>query len=770
MENVLQLNEFFVEGNSPNKSHVLLNITEPSTAEEKAKGYFFAICEIDNADNKYILKLQNIIDEIENNYYEIADQTDKNSLEIVLDKINNQSFSLLKSQINLNCVIGAIRNTDIIFSFYGQPLVLLLYKNKQGQYKKIDLVAQNITKEEENEQTLFSQIIQGKISLNDYFFAGTSRIIDYFSQDRLQKIISTRPPRQSAEHLQRVLAELKSELSFGGLMIHLQPPSHKLIAKERSGKEGDSAKSLTGFFTAQENTANILSPSFFPNLKKITDNLRRRKINQTTETINYKEERSQPGAEINSAHLHARPTTPSTKSLIGSINWQSTLKIIFNFCWQALKYLGQAIVWLMMLVYTLISKLGKSAVLLFMVTINYKNRRRDILNDWSRALKNHKQNIKQIPTSIKILIILSLVMVIILIVSIIYLKTKQERDQANKFFANTAQEIKNKKDTAESSLVYNDLSAALADLKSADTLLSKLDCQNKIRQTTCQELKQDLEILLNKVRRIVIIKPEELANWSQTNSQIKNSQLLMIDKKIIGFNQTNSEITIYDLLSKTNQAVQTNISTQGFTAAAVPKENDYAVFIYENNKLANYDPKNNTWKKIDISYPNQNSQINSLFIYNRRLYCLDKQNNQIYKHDATKTGFAQGEKWLKDNSNLDLSKSVGLAIDGEIFTLTSQGKLNKFKAGQKQDFTIQGLDPNLTSADAIWTYYELKYLYILDANNKRLIILDKQDGSLKKQLTAKEFVKPTSMVIDEANDTAYILDNNKLYKIDLELN
>lgn len=768
MEDVLQLNEFFVEGNSPNKSHVLLNITEPSTAVEKAKGYFFAICEIDNADNKYIIKLQSIIDEIENNYYEIADQTDKNSLEIVLDKINSQSFSLLKPQINLNCVIGAIRNTDIIFSFYGQPLILLLYKNKQGQYKKIDLVAQNIT-EEENEQTLFSQIIQGKISLNDYFFAGTSRVIDYFSQDRLQKIISTRPPRQSAEHLQRVLAELRSELSFGGLIIHLQSLSHKLMAKERSGKKGDSAKSLTGFFTAQENTANILSPSLLPNLKKITDNLRRKKTNQETELANYEERQTQIGAEINSAHLRSRPTTPETKSLISSINWQSTLKIIFNFCWQALKYLGQAIAWLAMLIFTLISKLGKSAILLFMVAVNYRNRRRDILNDWSRALKNHKQNIKQIPISIKILIGLSLVMVIILIISIVYLRAKQTRDQANKFFASTRQEIKNKKDTAESSLIYNDLPAALADLKSADALFSKLDCQDKTKQATCQELKQDLEILLNKVRRMVIVKPEELANWSQINPQIKNSQLLMIDKKIIGFNQAGSEVTTYDLLSKTSQATQTNISTQGFTAAAVPKENDYAILVYENNKLANYDPKNNTWKKIDISYPNQNAQINNLFVYSRRLYCLDKQNNQIYKHDVTKTGFAQGEEWLKDDSNLDLSNGVGLAIDGEIFTLTSQGKLNKFKAGQKQDFTIQGLDPNLTSADALWTYYELKYLYILDASNKRLIILDKQDGSLKKQLTAKEFVKPTSMVVDEANDTAYILDNNKLYKIDLEL-
>ena len=52
----MHLNEFFVEGSSPEESHVLLNITEPSTPEERGKGYFFAICEIFNGDNDYILK------------------------------------------------------------------------------------------------------------------------------------------------------------------------------------------------------------------------------------------------------------------------------------------------------------------------------------------------------------------------------------------------------------------------------------------------------------------------------------------------------------------------------------------------------------------------------------------------------------------------------------------------------------------------------------------------------------------------------------------
>ena len=101
--------------------------------------------------------------------------------------------------------------------------ISFFYKNKLDEYKKIDLIAENSGQTDDSERKqIFSQIIQGKISASDYLFAGTSRINNYFTPDRLQKIISARPPRQGADHLQRVLSELKSELSFGGIIVYLQ--------------------------------------------------------------------------------------------------------------------------------------------------------------------------------------------------------------------------------------------------------------------------------------------------------------------------------------------------------------------------------------------------------------------------------------------------------------------------------------------------------------------------------------------------------------------
>ncbi len=771
METFLQLHEFFIEGTDSQKSHVLLNVTEPSTPEEKLKGYFFAICEISNSDNKYIVKLQELIDEIENNYYEITDQEDKTALEIVLDKINQQTFSLSKDNIKLDCVVGVIRQTEIIFTFCGQPQILLFYKNRLEQYKKIDLVEENKnTNEETDKQHLFPQIIQGRISDHDYLFVGTSHLTDYFSQDRLEKIISSRPPRQSAEHLERVLKELRSNLSFGGVIIHLQKQSvNQNSNKTNPTKKGGSLKSLTNLFNTEKTTAHILSPSLFPRINKITSKFKNNFLEQNNnhsrpDTI---PDKNQPITEINSTHLRARQTPSLPNKPTYSIDWQTILKNIANISWLILKYFAYAIKWLTISIITLLSAIGKNIILVFFVIINYKNRRRNILNDWSHAWLNFKQNIKQLPLSVKLMVILSILLAIVLVVSIIVIKNRQTTQAENKLFTSTIQEIANEKDAAESAIIYNDNASALNYLQTAKQKLLSLNCEIKGRQETCQKSNQQVEDILKKIRKIYTAKAQLLTDWSQnTTNQLQN--IFIINKKIFGFNSQDSNLALYDLISKKAGTVSPSISTGGFASTAVPKENDYAVLIYENNKLAQYKSDSNNWEKIDISYPNQNSKINALFVYNRRLYDIDTANNQIYRHDTIKTGFGAGSEWLINNSGVDLKNAISLAIDGDLYTLDKNGVIKKFTSGQEKTFAISGLDPKLESANALWTYFELNYIYILDGKNKRLIILDKE-GALKKQLTANEFSNPTSMVIDEVNDTGYILDSNKLYQIELGL-
>lgn len=756
----MHLNEFFVEGNSPEDSHVLLNITEPSTPGEKSKGYFFAICEINNATTKYIAKLQNIVDEIENSYYEIPDQEDKTALEVVLDKINQESFAVVQPDISLHCIVGAIRKNDLIFSFYGAPQMVLFYKNKEGLYKKMDLVTENKSVEPESRQ-LFSQIIQGKIGSSDFFFTGTPHIVEYFNHDRLQKIITTRPPRQSAEHLQRVLSELKNNLSFGGIIIHLQEGLEGETLPKISPLKKGSARSLKNLFSTEKNTANILSASFLPKLQnRMRDVIRQEK--EPDEIISPDKTSGFANAKINSLHLRARSLKAKKNAGITS---QAVIKKAIMLGWAGIKYGFRGLVLLLLLLGTVLTTLGRNFLLLFFVITNYQNRRHNILLEWSRWSKNLKENIKNLPVITKILLALSIILALSFIFGITFIKTAQRKTARAKAYAASIQNINAKTSAAESSLVYSDTAIALAALKEAEQILNTIPCVTAAEKSNCQNLNEKLTALLMRARKITLVIPQLLADWNTLAPGARWDNVFFLNNKIYGFSSNTSTLLSYDPLTKNSELLLSGILAKGFTAASIPKENDYAVLLHEDSSISQFKPNGNSWKKIDAGYPLANAKISSITVYNRKLYSLDTQNKQVYKHDTIKTGFTNGKEWLKAGND-GLSSGVDLAIDGDVFALGKNGAIYKFVKGENQPFAAEGLDPTLVSANKIWTYNDLNYIYILDSAGKRIIVLDK-NGALKIQIMAKEFTRPAGMVIDEIARTAFVLDNNKLYQIKL---
>lgn len=761
MDQTLHLHEFFVEGNNPEESHVLLNITEPSTLAEKDKGYFFVICEINNAETKYIAKMQSIVDEIENSYYEIPDEANQTALEIVLNKINQENISMIQPDITLNCIIGVIRENEIIFSFYGHPQMVLFYKTKDGLYKKMDLVEENKPSEEAEDSQLFSQIVQGKIGPNDYFFAGTPNIISYFNHDRLQKIITTRLPRLSSEHLQRVLSELRSNLSFGGIIVNLQKGDNAISTTRISPiKKGSSARSLKNLFGAERNTADILSPSFLPKFQE--------KINNALEEENEPEMMSanRPGlranTEITSSHLRARHE--KIKSL-PSVNWQETTKNVLTFIWKILKHLGRGLFLFVLLIGTIFSGIGRNIMLLFFVITNYQNRRRNILNAWVRWWNSLKDNIKHLPLITKILLGSAVILAIVFSNGIWYVKAKQKNQARTQAFSQAIDNIKAKQDTASGFLVYGDTEGALGKLNEAKDILKTLTCESVAEKNTCKNSEKEINDLLMKARKITIAQPQLLADWSNLTPATNADHAFILNNKIYGFGADNANILSYDLLTKESGITTPPIAVKNFRDVSVPKENDYAILLYEDKNIAQFNPQDNSWKKIDISFPSPNAQISSAIVYNRRVYSLDTVNNQIYKHDVITNGFSLGKPWLQD-SLTDLKAGVDLAIDGDVFVLNQNGIINKFTKGQLQNFSLSKIEPPLTTADKIWTYNDLNYIYALDTTEKRILVIDKM-GQVKNQITADEFIKPTAMLVDEPKNIMYILDSNKLYQVAL---
>lgn len=746
MEYKLQLHEFFIEGGNREKSHVLLHITEPSTQSEKQKGYFFAVCELNQGDTKKIVQLQNIVDEIEERYYEAPETINEHSLETVLKKINREHQD---DQIdNLHCVLGIIRNETIVFSFCGNPKMLLFYQTKDGLHKKMDLINEN----DDANTDLFSQIVEGKITPNDFLFIATPQLKEYFTDDRLQKIITSRPARQSAAHIEKVLSDIHNEISFGGLVVHLKEEIDLIqnTFKRKAFAKGGSVKSLHNLFATEKNTANTLSPSLFPKMNRPQEE-------EAAQQEEIDQFRPIMPTEISAAHL--RQFQPRTAPVQDEDKFKKYFVLFINGIWTGLKFIGKLIYWTVMILFKVIMEIGNKLLLLFFVATNYQNRRRNIIDNWVKQWHSLKLYFKTMPKTTKIMFGLIGLVIVVFIGSILVIRSRQAQLAQQQQSQEIIRQISIHKDAADSAVIFKDNTSALNESKMVKQLIGQLNC--KVYKKQCDDFNSQIEGILSQIRKETIAEPQLLYDFSQTQNDL--SQLIRINNQVLAFSNTSSNIMVYDLLTKQARSIDSKI--KGFNDAAVPKENDYVAFLYNNKDIVSYNPKDSTFTGAEISYPNPAVKINSLIVYNRRLYTLDGQNGQIYKHENIKTGFGPGKDWLKDLS-INIKDGLSLTTDGDMFVAQPSGHIQKITAGVKQPFDISGLDPEIKSPTKIWSYTDKQYLYVLDSDNKRLVILQK-DGTLFGQITAAVWKHPTGLVIDEANKRAFILDNSKLWEINL---
>ncbi|MBI5729289.1 MAG: hypothetical protein HY983_03575 [Candidatus Magasanikbacteria bacterium] len=765
MDQILRLNEFFVEGGRQELSHVLLHITEPSTPDEMDKGYFFAVCEINNADAAYISRLQTIIDQAENDYYEISDQPEKNSLELLLEKINQETPALIKTGVGLHCVVGAIRRPEIFFAYHGDPHLVLFYKDRQGNYQKIDLTASSPGDGSPAAPPgqLFSQIIQGKISPHDYLFVGTPHIVDYFNYDRLEKIVTTRPALESARHLERVLGELKDGYSFGGLLLHLSESTDQRGGIRKipaSPERATSTASLRGLFRTEQQTSHTLSASILPHLKATAGALFRRNTanRMMAQPETPKPRRAAVPTEIHASHAAAhRPKKISKTPDYFATFKETTPKILMA--------IGRGIWSLLLIIFALVNASLRTIGLLAIAATNYQNRRRTILEDWRRNWHSHRENFKQLPFLTKVLIISALGAGLIFAGSLVVIRYRQNKQALEQQFQTSVQLIKTKTDAVESALIYKDNTGAIENYSTAENIFNNLTCRSKEQQATCANIKKQLQNLAGRVRKITVMAPNLLADWKSELSGQTLSGVSKISTKLVAYSDTTATLYVYDLLTKKIAALPAYGGATGFTEGTVPKENDYALLATQGRSWLKFAPSDNTLAPVEITYPAEKVTIAGGGIYNRRLYTLDTLNHQIYRHDSIKTGFGLGKEWLKAAAP-NLALGDDLTIDGDVYVLETNGQIEKFTAGLKAPFQIQGLYPALTHGGKIWTYTDLNTLYILDSAEKRLILIDK-DGRLKAQLTAAEFNRPSGFAIDAANATAYISDGTRLFSLPL---
>lgn len=159
--------------------------------------------------------------------------------------------------------------------------------------------------------------------------------------------------------------------------------------------------------------------------------------------------------------------------------------------------------------------------------------------------------------------------------------------------------------------------------------------------------------------------------------------------------------------------------------------------------------------------------ITDMAAFGGNLYLLDTTKSRIWKYVATEKGFSTLFEYLNPDTLPDLTRTTNMAIDGSVWLGTTTGSVMRFTAGKENSYSPQGADMPLGSHIKIYTHDEVKMVYILDTEHKRVVVYDKDGMYISQYVWDKTFVV-TGIVVSESVGKLFLLADGKIYAIDLK--
>lgn len=163
--------------------------------------------------------------------------------------------------------------------------------------------------------------------------------------------------------------------------------------------------------------------------------------------------------------------------------------------------------------------------------------------------------------------------------------------------------------------------------------------------------------------------------------------------------------------------------------------------------------------------------------YNGNLYVLDSGAGRIWRYTPTADGYSgQPENYFEGDASLDLSQAVDMAIDGNIWILYGDGRLQTFLSGRQEPFELQQ-PPNqpIARAQALHVGSEAgtaQDLFIGEMAPGRILEYGK-DGTYQRQFIPadagdrEKLVGLRDLQVAEIDGVFYILTPQALYRTDI---
>ena len=320
-----------------------------------------------------------------------------------------------------------------------------------------------------------------------------------------------------------------------------------------------------------------------------------------------------------------------------------------------------------------------------------------------------------------------------------------------------------------------ELTQATNSLNEAETIFSTdpkrarelfLDSQTKVGDLLSRKIEDKELSLLNE--RVKEKEGEILGIYKEEPSLYLDLSLLSSgfsgDKVIF----SGGNIFVYDKNGK--KIVKIGIDTKKTQIVAGPEQVDGSgdIFAYQDSVYGVFPDgiySLGTAKKKVIDKDWQGDIF--AYAYTGNTYILDKVANIIWRYQGSGDGFGAKQSWIAPKITPDFKNAKQIVIDGTIWILSDPFNVSRFSQGSPQAFKPQGVSPAIEGITAIHSNEENKYLYLLDKEGGRIVVLEK-NGNYKAQYQSDKFKEGTGIIVSEKTSKAIILTKEKLIQVDLK--
>ncbi|MBW6440728.1 hypothetical protein K0B03_01695 [Patescibacteria group bacterium] len=760
----------------------------PENVDEQKLGNLYIIGEIVNFSNSSSYLVNTLASKIKTEFYSNPKRSTMESLESGLHKANTALSDLAEQDStdwigNLNMTCSTYKNGELYISQAGKIRTILIRDNKLSD------IGKNIASQSDSHPfKTFANIASGELEVGDLVLFATPGLFKVFSEEELIGIVSSQNIDDFAQTISDTADQNTAIKTMGVLIMKIEDDApetlpHTHIEIETYNNFLKKQRETVAFIPEEDEVIEIeektkAKEEITPPVNETYENNVSENIEEklSLEDIIFKYENSEKDsapennenieeADIKSDLRMKRSSAEEQASddFLSSLDEDEKSKLLIQF----IKKLGSS---LNKLFFSIISPLS----LLFQKLVNFKNK--------EKTDEELYQKINLASGRKKMIITSFLLVAFLLAGGLIFKSYKRIEDERMTTYSNIILQAKEKINQAEIDLI-TDKDEARKTLLEAIILINQRDLSlnenNKYTELNNESitLLSDIRQKLDLIDLVIRIDNPKLAIDFGVVEHINNpNRLFRYNDEYYVFDLNNKVISDLDFSKKSSGDLKINASNEAELSAisTLISKTGEIVFLSENDNSVIYNIKNKRFSDTTMKLSGFEKEIKDIASYSNFVYTLNPAAKQIYKFTKTQSGFNEATKWLDENNALaytnekDNDNAISMAIDGSIYILKANGTIDKYRTGSKQQFKNEIPSEPISNISTIYTKPDMKYLYITDIQNKRIVLFDKSDGKLVKQFISDSFNNLQNIEVNQEEETIYVLNANSIFEIEIE--